>query len=52
MQLKDVILIILVVFFMIVIFYFNIWRHRKEPCHGCPYAKKCTQTCNKKKRHK
>lgn len=52
MKTIDMILIALVVVIMVIIFYFSIWRHRKDPCHGCPYAKNCgdneDKNCNKK----
>lgn len=52
MKLIDIILIIAIIIVVLIIFYFSYWRHRKEPCHGCPYAKTCrnNDNCDKKQK--
>lgn len=49
---KDIIWILLVIVFIVVLFYFAIWKHRNEPCHGCPFAKTCKKTCDRKNQKK
>ena len=45
----DYIIIISLFIIISLICYFYFWKNRDKPCHGCPYAKNCTNgTCQTK----
>ncbi|MBQ8424838.1 MAG: hypothetical protein IJX17_02305 [Clostridia bacterium] len=49
LSLIDYIIIISLVIISILICYFYFWKNRNKPCHGCPYAKNCTNGACKSK---
>jgi len=48
----DIIILIIIIASVIAIGYFTFWKHRKDPCRGCPYAKHCSEPCDKEKSKK
>jgi len=51
MNFVDIIIIILLVVLISLVFYFSFIRNRKNPCHNCPYSKKCdTSKCFAKRK--
>ena len=50
LSVTDIIIIAIVILVVLAILYFYVWKNRKDPCKGCPYAKKCKskEECNKK----
>lgn len=43
----DMIILMIIIASVIAIGYFTFWKHRKDPCRGCPYAKHCSEPCDK-----
>lgn len=44
----DIVLLLLIIITIALVIYFGIWKNRKSPCHGCPYAGKENCNCNTK----
>lgn len=52
LSLTDIIIVVIVLLIVIAILYFHVWKNRKDPCKGCPYAKNCTSKhCEEKEKN-
>ena len=56
LSLTDIIIVVIVLLIVVSILYFHVWKNRKDPCKGCPYAKKCMsghckEKCDSNKKH-
>ena len=43
MNLADLIIIILLVMLVSLLIYFSFIKNRENPCHNCPYSKRCNK---------
>ncbi len=45
----DIVILVILIASVVAIGYFAFWKHRKDPCRGCPYAKHCSNPCDQDK---
>ena len=48
MTLQDVLVLSIIIVVLGLIVYFSFFKKDKNPCGGCPYAKKCDKNNQKK----
>ena len=41
LSISDVIILSIIGLIIFLVIYFSVWKNRKSPCKGCPYAKNC-----------